>query len=175
VEILKTREAGEQFKIPGNNVDSFIPFNPSIKKTEAKVTKLSTGKRFRCIKGAPHIIVEICGGHKEGNESVVDLANRGLRALGVARTNDAALVKFELIGMVSLLESINPHFVIFSTLLKSFDLWLAIKRLFRSWRMFPSLILSDKKKWMEVNKPATIISSSEEPASFSSAGLLFIN
>jgi H+-transporting ATPase len=104
VEILGNRNSKSQYKIPGYNVDSFTPFNPTTKYTEAKVTDLETGKQFRCVKGAPHIIVELCGGHKEGHEAVIDLANRGLRALGVARTNDLEMEKFELIGMVSLLD-----------------------------------------------------------------------
>jgi hypothetical protein len=49
---------------------------------------------------------------------------------------------------------------------------MAIKRLHRSWRMLPFLIISKKKRWMEVSKPATIISSSEEPASFSSIRMI---
>jgi H+-transporting ATPase len=104
VEILKNRDEGDKFKIPGYNVDSFTPFNPTTKYTEAKVTELATGKQFRCIKGAPQVIVKICGGHKEGHTAVIDLAKRGLRALGVARTNDLAMEQFELIGMVSLLD-----------------------------------------------------------------------
>jgi H+-transporting ATPase len=55
VEILKSRT--EQFDIPGYKVDSFTPFNPTTKYTEAKVTHIATGKQFRCIKGAPQVIV----------------------------------------------------------------------------------------------------------------------
>lgn len=46
----------------------------------------------------------MCGGHPEATISVIDLAGRGLRALGVARTFDDAMEKFEMIGMLSLLD-----------------------------------------------------------------------
>lgn len=48
--------------------------------------------------------MRLCGGHKEGQDAVIDLAKRGLRSLGVARTYDPEMTKFELIGMISLLD-----------------------------------------------------------------------
>ncbi|KAJ3078170.1 hypothetical protein HK102_004689 [Quaeritorhiza haematococci] len=108
VSILKNRPEGSGHKIPGYNVDNFIPFNPTSKYTEAKVRNLETGETFRCIKGAPQVIIRLCGGHQEAADAVISLAKRGLRALGVARTVDPEMTKFEMVGMISLLDPPRP-------------------------------------------------------------------
>ncbi|KAI8809307.1 hypothetical protein BJ742DRAFT_805824 [Cladochytrium replicatum] len=107
VEVLRTRE-GSGHQIPGYKVNGFIPFNPTSKYTEATVTDHATGKQFRCIKGAPQVIVRMVGGHDEASDAVLNFARRGLRALGVARTIDAEMTKFELVGMISLLDPPRP-------------------------------------------------------------------
>jgi H+-transporting ATPase len=103
VALLRER-ANQDHHIPGYKVNNFIPFNPTSKYTEAKVTDLATGKQFRVIKGAPQVIIKLCGGHSQGFDAVVDFAGRGLRALGVAMTVDDELEKFEFIGLISLLD-----------------------------------------------------------------------
>ncbi|KAI9206120.1 uncharacterized protein BJ171DRAFT_498764 [Polychytrium aggregatum] len=107
VDLLRNR-AVQDHNIPGYKVNSFIPFNPTSKYTEATVTDLSTGKQFRVIKGAPQVIIRMVGGHSQGSEAVIDLARRGLRALGVARTIDDEMTKFELVGLISLLDPPRP-------------------------------------------------------------------
>ncbi|OAJ42243.1 plasma-membrane proton-efflux P-type ATPase, variant 3 [Batrachochytrium dendrobatidis JEL423] len=107
VTLLRERDV-QDHNIPGYLVNEFLPFNPTSKYTEATVTDNSTGKKFRCIKGAPQVIARMCGGHDEGNTAVIDLARRGLRALGVARTIDAECKVFELVGMISLLDPPRP-------------------------------------------------------------------
>ncbi|KAJ1560137.1 hypothetical protein HK405_008101, partial [Cladochytrium tenue] len=107
VEILASR-VEQDHNIPGYKVNNFIPFNPTSKYTEATVTDLETGKQFRCIKGAPQVIVRMVGGHDEAVRAVNDFAKRGLRALGVARTVDEAMTKFEMVGMISLLDPPRP-------------------------------------------------------------------
>ncbi|TPX54694.1 H+-exporting ATPase [Powellomyces hirtus] len=106
VEILKQRLG--QHDIPGYKVNGFIPFNPTSKYTEATVTNTATGERFRTIKGAPPVIVRMVGGHDQATEAVTDFAHRGLRALGVARTVDPEMTKFEMVGMISLLDPPRP-------------------------------------------------------------------
>ncbi|KAI8827074.1 uncharacterized protein EV422DRAFT_24130 [Fimicolochytrium jonesii] len=106
VEILKERVG--QHDIPGYKVNGFIPFNPTSKYTEATVTNLATGERFRTIKGAPPVIVRMVGGHSQATDAVNDFAHRGLRALGVARTVDPEMTKFEMVGMISLLDPPRP-------------------------------------------------------------------
>ncbi|KAI8929515.1 hypothetical protein BC831DRAFT_443933 [Entophlyctis helioformis] len=107
VTLLRERSV-QDHNIPGYLVNEFLPFNPTSKYTEATVTNTATGEKFRCIKGAPQVIARLCGGHEEGSQAVIDLARRGLRALGVARTIDAEMTKFELIGMISLLDPPRP-------------------------------------------------------------------
>ncbi|KAH6573871.1 hypothetical protein BASA62_002714 [Batrachochytrium salamandrivorans] len=107
VKLLRDR-VQQDHNIPGYHVDEFLPFNPNSKYTEATVTNTVTGEKFRCIKGAPQVIARLCGGHDEGNAAVIDLARRGLRALGVARTSDPERKVFELIGMISLLDPPRP-------------------------------------------------------------------
>ena len=107
VEILKNGDAHDH-SVPGYKVTSFIPFNPTAKYTEAIVTNLTTGDNFRTIKGAPQVIVQMCGGHDEATAAVNNLASRGLRALGVARTIDPDMKVFEMIGMISLLDPPRP-------------------------------------------------------------------
>ncbi|KAJ1330086.1 plasma-membrane proton-efflux P-type ATPase [Batrachochytrium salamandrivorans] len=92
VKLLRDR-VQQDHNIPGYHVDEFLPFNPNSKYTEATVTNTVTGEKFRCIKG---------------NAAVIDLARRGLRALGVARTSDPERKVFELIGMISLLDPPRP-------------------------------------------------------------------
>jgi H+-transporting ATPase len=106
-EILRTSN-NDDHTIPGFKVTNFIPFNPNSKYTEATVTDTTTGKQFRCIKGAPQVIVRMVGGHDEAAKAVNDFALRGLRALGVARTIDDDMKKFEMIGMISLLDPPRP-------------------------------------------------------------------
>ncbi|RKO86101.1 E1-E2 ATPase-domain-containing protein, partial [Blyttiomyces helicus] len=107
VEILASRTE-QDHNIPGYKVNGFIPFNPTSKYTEATVTNLTTGEKFRCIKGATQVIVRMVGGHADGTAAVLDFAHRGLRAIGVAKTVDAEMTKFELIGMISLLDPPRP-------------------------------------------------------------------
>eukprot|EP00842_Homolaphlyctis_polyrhiza_P001220 jgi/Hompol1/2099/HPOL_002181-RA len=107
VPLLASRSV-QDHNIPGYHVVEFIPFNPNDKYTAATVRNTVTGETFRCIKGATHVITHMCGDHTEGNEAVIALARRGLRALGVARTFDPEMKKFELIGMISLLDPPRP-------------------------------------------------------------------
>ncbi|KAJ3272789.1 hypothetical protein HDV01_005217, partial [Terramyces sp. JEL0728] len=103
VPLLRDRP-DQDHQIPGYKVTNFIPFNPTCKYTEARVTKLDSGEQFRVVKGAPQVIIKMCGDHDTGSKAIIDLAGRGLRALGVARTCDKECEKFELIGLISLLD-----------------------------------------------------------------------
>ncbi|RKO93412.1 hypothetical protein BDK51DRAFT_19569, partial [Blyttiomyces helicus] len=107
VGILKAKTTKDH-TVPGYKVLGFIPFNPNSKYTEATVEELATGNKFRCIKGAPHVITHLVGGHTQADKAVLDFAQRGLRALGVARTVDPDMKVFELVGMISLLDPPRP-------------------------------------------------------------------
>lgn len=103
VDCLQGRAEGSH-EIPGFKVTSFTPFNPHSKYTEARVRREDTGEEIRCIKGAPQVIIALCGGSDIADKAVIDFAKRGLRALGVARTVDAEMQKFEIVGLISLLD-----------------------------------------------------------------------
>ncbi|KAI8057172.1 H(+)-ATPase [Syncephalis plumigaleata] len=92
VEILNNVD--KTHEIPGYKVTSFLPFNPDTKRTQST--------------GAPQVIVKLVGGHDAAVMAVNDLARRGLRALGVARTVPGSMDEWELVGMISLLDPPRP-------------------------------------------------------------------
>ena len=69
----------------------YVPFDPSVKRTEATLRPTNGDPEFRCTKGAPHIILQMAHNHdeiaEEVSQKIEDLAHRGTRALGVARTD----------------------------------------------------------------------------------------
>jgi len=66
----------------------FMPFDPKGKRTEATLTD-KQGRAFKCSKGAPQVIMDLCSvdGDERGRaqEAVDRLAAKGYRTLGVAR------------------------------------------------------------------------------------------
>ncbi|KAF9158413.1 hypothetical protein DFQ26_007667 [Actinomortierella ambigua] len=104
--ILKNRE--HKHEVPGYKVTSFLPFNPSTKLTQATINNLSKGTTFKVAKGAPQVIIRLVGGDDDAVRAVNNLAKRGLRALGVARTKEGTLDQWELIGMISLIDPPRP-------------------------------------------------------------------
>lgn len=106
LEVLKNRTS--QHDVPGYKVTSFLPFNPTTKMTQATVANLETKDVFKVAKGAPQVIVKLVGGDDDAVRAVNALARRGLRALGVARTIPGQLEKYQLVGMISLLDPPRP-------------------------------------------------------------------
>lgn len=106
LEVLRNRK--EQHGVPGFKVTSFLPFNPTTKMTQATVANLQTSDVFKVAKGAPQVIIKLVGGNDDAVRAVNSLARRGLRALGVARTVPGNLEKYELVGMISLLDPPRP-------------------------------------------------------------------
>lgn len=94
--------------VPGYKVTSFLPFNSSTKLTQATVTNKDTGETFKVAKGAPQVIIRLVGGDDDAVRAVNALAKRGLRALGVARTQSGSMQEFELIGMIALIDPPRP-------------------------------------------------------------------
>ncbi|KAI7903968.1 plasma-membrane proton-efflux P-type ATPase [Cokeromyces recurvatus] len=107
LDILKNRPA-KSIEVPGYKVTAFQPFNPVTKMTEATILDLATNQSFRVAKGAPQVITKLAGGDNDAVNAVNSLARRGLRALGVAKTIPGDLNKFELVGMISLLDPPRP-------------------------------------------------------------------
>nr|CAG8487716.1 15457_t:CDS:2 [Entrophospora candida] len=106
LDILQNRT--NKNEVPGYKVTAFIPFNPTTKMTNATVANLNTKEVFKVAKGAPPVIIKLVGGNDDAVNAVNDLAVRGLRALGVARTKPGNLNEYELIGMISLLDPPRP-------------------------------------------------------------------
>ncbi|KAI8373921.1 plasma-membrane proton-efflux P-type ATPase [Choanephora cucurbitarum] len=107
LEVLKNRPP-KSLDVPGYKVTAFQPFNPNTKMTEATIMDLATNQTFRVAKGAPQVITRLAGGSSDAVNAVNSLARRGLRALGVAKTLPGDLSKFELVGMISLLDPPRP-------------------------------------------------------------------
>lgn len=106
LEILRNRP--NKHEIPGYKVTAFVPFNPTTKMTSATVINLETKEAFKVAKGAPQVIIRLVGGDDDAVNAVNGLARRGLRALGVARTAPGNIEKYELVGMISLLDPPRP-------------------------------------------------------------------
>ncbi|CAG8488627.1 9141_t:CDS:2 [Paraglomus occultum] len=106
LEFLKNRP--NKHEIPGYKQTAFVPFNPTTKMTSATILNLETKDVFKVAKGAPQVIINLVGGDDDAVRAVNALARRGLRALGVARTKPGNLEKYELVGMISLLDPPRP-------------------------------------------------------------------
>ena len=87
----------------------FLPFDPVGKRTEAQV-KAPDGKIFKTSKGAPQVILDLVSNKVEiettVNKQIEVIAQRGYRALGVARTDEQGLWQF--LGIISLFDPPRP-------------------------------------------------------------------
>ena len=85
-------------------VDGFIPFDPVFKRTEANV---HCGKiHFKVTKGAPQVILGLSANREQleaqVNQRVNELAGRGYRTLGVAKTDESG--QWQFLGLLPLLD-----------------------------------------------------------------------
>lgn len=108
VPFLQNLPKEREHEVPGFKVTSFVPFNPTTKMTQATVLNSTNNDTFKVAKGAPQVIVRLVGGSDEAVHAVNALARRGLRALGVARTVSGDMEKWQLVGMISLLDPPRP-------------------------------------------------------------------
>jgi len=88
----------------------FMPFDPTKKRTEATLRTKADGKIFSVTKGAPHIVLDLCH-DKHRIESavenkVLELAERGIRSLAVARTNEKN--EWYMLGILTFLDPPRP-------------------------------------------------------------------
>lgn len=83
---------------------SFVPFDPSTKRTEALVQK--DGAEVRVVKGMPQIVATLTVGQPEGFSSDFDaLSARGYRVLAVAAGTEDAM---RLVGLIGLADQLRP-------------------------------------------------------------------
>jgi len=87
-------------------VTKFVPFDPVSKRTEGDVTDAS-GHALRFVKGAPQVVVELSAIdgdiRDKAEQTVADLAKRGMRALGVAQSDDEGKT-WTFLGILSLFD-----------------------------------------------------------------------
>jgi H+-transporting ATPase len=85
--------------------EHFAPFDPVRKRTEASVID-EAGRRYHVAKGAPQVIAGMCRlGQEEGervSRVVNELAAKGYRTLGVARSEDGE--RWTLLGLLPLFD-----------------------------------------------------------------------
>jgi H+-transporting ATPase len=90
--------------------DSFTPFEPATKRSEAIIEH--NGKRFRVVKGAPQVILSLCKVDDETaknvNTNVESLSKKGYRTLAVAKSADNDLDNLKLVGLLPLADPPRP-------------------------------------------------------------------
>ncbi|XP_011084023.1 ATPase 8, plasma membrane-type-like [Sesamum indicum] len=112
----------------------FLPFNPVEKRTAITYYD-SNGNWYRCSKGAPEQIIELCQlkGQilKKAHEIIDNFANRGLRSLAVARqtipekNKESAGDPWEFVGLLPLFDP--PRDDSAETIKKALDLGVNVK------------------------------------------------
>mmetsp|Transcript_817 Transcript_817/g.2967 ORF Transcript_817/g.2967 Transcript_817/m.2967 type:complete len:947 (+) Transcript_817:83-2923(+) len=105
----------------------YMPFDPVEKRTEATLRRKADGATFTITKGAPHVLLELCGGAdpavaEEVQKDVDACAARGVRTLAVAATRSALAVlsdgesesesgkpeEFVMLGLLTFLDPPRP-------------------------------------------------------------------
>ena len=88
------------------HIGRFVPFDPVSKRTEADVTA-PDGSRFLTSKGAPHAIIELAKADKTTADTVeakvLELGEKGYRALAVARSDDGGTT-WTLLGVLPMFD-----------------------------------------------------------------------
>ena len=98
------QKTGAQGEIRGYRQVKFAPFDPVSKRTEATIQKGE--ETFVVTKGAPQVIVGLCGEESELHQvmdKVEELADKGYRTIGVAR-RDTGDGPFQFIGLIPLFD-----------------------------------------------------------------------
>eukprot|EP00475_Leptophrys_vorax_P025003 TRINITY_DN3479_c0_g4_i2.p1 TRINITY_DN3479_c0_g4~~TRINITY_DN3479_c0_g4_i2.p1 ORF type:complete len:974 (+),score=326.01 TRINITY_DN3479_c0_g4_i2:186-3107(+) len=93
----------------------YMPFDPTVKRTEGTIRDLTTGEVFKTTKGAPHVLMKLIG-HTQENEEIIEavendvksLGSRGVRCLAVARTVPGNQEKWIMLGMLTFLDPPRP-------------------------------------------------------------------
>ena len=95
--LSKARE--KSIKITGYRIIEFRPFDPVSKRTEASIEN-PDGEEFKVSKGAPQVILSLTSNKiaNKLNKCVDSFAERGYRALGVAKTDESG--KWQYVGLL---------------------------------------------------------------------------
>ena len=99
---ILTKAQEKSTEIKGYKITRFKPFDPVSKRTEASIE--SESKQFKVSKGAAQVILSLTGDDKKVadkmNEYVNKFAEKGYRALGVAKTDESG--KWQYAGLFGL-------------------------------------------------------------------------
>ncbi|CAF3567521.1 unnamed protein product [Rotaria sordida] len=107
-------------------VKSFIPFDPTTKRTEVTYQDKSDSKIYRVSKGMPDAILHLCETTEQVDkvrQDVNEFANRGLRGLAVALSNGNE--NFKLIGLLPIFDP--PRNDTAETIKKALELGVQVK------------------------------------------------
>ena len=106
----------------------FMPFDPTVKRTEGTVKVKKTGEIFKVTKGAPHILLALCGNDEavknKVETDVTSYGQRGIRCLAVAKTNGND-DKWFMVGLLTFLDP--PREDTKETIHKSIDFGVEVK------------------------------------------------
>jgi H+-transporting ATPase len=83
----------------------FMPFDPTVKRTEGTIRDLVTGQDYKTTKGAPHVIMMLSNNevvNKKCEADVTSFGLRGVRCLAVAKTDQEG--KWHLLGLLTFLD-----------------------------------------------------------------------
>jgi H+-transporting ATPase len=91
----------------------FEPFDPRVKRNEAMLRDTRNGEVFKVTKGAPHVVAALLPTEDEATRAAVEeatarLAQRGIRTLGVARTDSGVAERWRLLGLLTFLDPPRP-------------------------------------------------------------------
>jgi len=83
----------------------FTPFDPVIKRTEAVIKDKQTGETFKVAKGAPQVIIELCGLSEDKATDITakvdEFAEKGFRTIAVSKTVHG---KWTFVGLIPLFD-----------------------------------------------------------------------
>lgn len=85
----------------------FMPFDPTVKRTEGTIHDKITGQVFKVSKGAPHVILKLVNNSQVTalvDKHVQSLGERGIRSLAVARTVDTNHAEWIMLGLLTFLD-----------------------------------------------------------------------
>merc|ERR1719440_1529698 len=92
----------------------YMPFDPTIKRTEGTVKDKKTGEVYKTSKGAPHILLKLVQDHGGCDKAlaamiehdVTELGKRGIRAIAVAKTDRNEV--WRMMGLLTFLDPPRP-------------------------------------------------------------------
>ncbi len=91
---------------------SFMPFDPSIKRTEAIIE--AEGRRFKAVKGAAQIVMSLCRDmdretREKANGTIDEFSRNGYRTIAVARSRAGGVDNLEFAGLLPMADPPRPE------------------------------------------------------------------